>query len=333
MIYQTRGGSSLKKEKSTVLTNKRAYKQKKLFVDLKNGWQLYAMALPAMLLLFLFAYMPMGGLVIAFKKYNFRQGIWGSDWMDPLFKNFEILFHNNATAMNAIRNTLFLNILFIIVGTIFALLLAIAFNELTNKHLKKITQSLSFLPYFISTVVVGIFVSGVLSYENGTLNKLITSFGGEKVAFYMNASYWPIILLIVNIWKGAGYTSVIYLATLSGIDGSYYEAAQIDGATRWQQIWNISLPLLRPTVVVMTLLAVGRIMNADFGLFYNVTNDVPTLHATTDVLDTYIFRALRQTGDIAISSATGFFQSVISFVLVIICNGLARRYEKDSALF
>jgi putative aldouronate transport system permease protein len=333
MIYQTGGGRSLKRMNTNLPKNSNTKKRLKLFADLKNGWQLYAMALPAIILLFLFAYMPMGGLVIAFKKYNFRQGIWGSDWMDPIYKNFEILFKSNATAMNAIKNTLFLNTLFIVIGTIFALMLAIAFNELTNKHIKKITQSLSFLPYFISTVVVGIFVSGLLSYEHGTLNKLITSLGGEKIAFYMNASYWPLILLIVNIWKGAGYTSVIYLATLSGIDSSYYEAAQIDGATRWQQVWNISLPLLRPTVVVMTLLAVGRIMNADFGLIYNVTNDVPTLHSTTDVLDTYIFRALRQTGDIAISSATGFFQSVISFVLVIICNGLARRYEKDSALF
>ncbi len=308
-------------------------KAKRLFVDLRKGWQLYIMALPAMILLFLLAYMPMGGLVIAFKKYNFRQGIWGSDWMDPFYKNFEILFNNNKAAMSAIRNTLLLNALFIVAGTIFALLLALAFNELTGKILKKITQSLTFLPYFISTVVVGIFVSGLLSYDNGTINKLITSLGGEKIAFYMNAAYWPVILLIVNIWKGAGYGSVIYLATLSGIDESYYEAAKIDGATRWQQIRSISLPLLRPTVIIMTLLAVGRIMNADFGLFYNVTNDVPTLHSTTDVLDTYIFRALRQTGDIAISSATGFFQSVISFILVLICNGFARRYEKESALF
>ncbi|MGB8452228.1 MAG: ABC transporter permease subunit [Anaerocolumna sp.] len=308
-------------------------KKHKLYVDLKNGWQLYVMALPALVLLFLFAYMPMAGLVIAFKQYNFRQGIWGSDWMHPLFKNFEILFKHNTSAMLAIRNTLFLNILFISAGTIFALVLALSLNEIVNKHIKKITQSLTFLPFFISTVVVGIFVSGLLSYENGTLNKLITLLGGEKVAFYQHASYWPLILLLVNIWKGAGYSAVIYLATISGIDESYYEAAEIDGASRWQQIVNISLPLMRPTVIVMTLLAVGKIMNADFGLFYNITGAVPTLYSTTDVLDTYIFRALRQTGDIAISSATGFFQSVISFVLVIVCNNLARRYEKDSALF
>lgn len=340
MIYQKRGGSVLKKQKSNLQesneiyqTKSSFYKIKRLFVDMKKGWQLYIMALPAMILLFLLAYMPMGGLVIAFKKYNFRQGIWGSDWMNPFYKNFEILFNHNKAAMAAIRNTLLLNGLFIIAGTAFALLLALSFNELTSKWLKKIAQSLTFLPYFISTVVVGIFVTGLLGFDNGAINKLITSLGGEKIAFYMKPAYWPAILLFVNIWKGAGYSSVIYLSSLSGIDESYYEAAKIDGATRWQQVWNISLPLLRPTVIVMTLLAVGRIMNADFGLFYNVTNDMPTLHSTTDVLDTYIFRALRQTGDIAMSSATGFFQSVISFTLVIICNGIARRYEKDSALF
>lgn len=319
--------------KSNARKNGTISKRRKLFVDLKNGWQLYVMGLPAMLLLFLFAYMPMGGLVIAFKQYNFRKGIWGSDWVHPIFKNFEILFKNNAAAMQAIRNTLFLNFLFIVVGTVFALVLALSLNELANKYIKKLTQSLTFLPYFISTVVVGIFVSGLLSYENGTLNQLITNLGGEKVAFYMHPSYWPFILLVVNIWKGAGYSAVIYLSTLSGIDDSYYEAAQLDGASRWQQIVNISLPLMRPTIIVMTLLAVGKIMNADFGLFYNITGSMPTLYSTTDVLDTYIFRALRQTGDIAISSATGFFQSVISFILVVVCNQLARRYEKDAALF
>ena len=305
----------------------------KMGKKIKNNWQLYLMALPAVVLLFLFAYLPMGGLVIAFKDYQFRNGIWGSDWMNPWYKNFEILFRNNANALNAIRNTVCLNLLFISVGTIFALGLALAFNEISGKWLKKICQSFSFLPYFISTVVVGIFVSGMLGYESGVINRIITALGGEKVAFYMNPTYWPLILLIVNIWKGAGYSAVVYLATISGIDETYYEAARIDGATRGQQIWYISLPLLKPTVIIMTLLAVGKIMNADFGLFYNVTGDMPTLYSTTDVLDTYIYRALRQTGDIGISSATGFFQSVVGFIMVMISNLVARKYEADAALF
>lgn len=274
----------LKEKKAKPWKDKRNPIQKCL-VAVKKNWQLYLMALPAVVLLFCFAYMPMGGLVIAFKKYNFKKGIWGSDWMDPWYKNFEILFHNNAAALNAIRNTIFLNFLFIVCGTIFALALALAFNEVTNKYIKKLTQSFSFLPYFISTVVVGIFVTGLLGYENGVINRIITSFGGEKIAFYMEAKWWPMILVIVNIWKGAGYSAVVYLATISGFDNAYYEAAKIDGATRWQQTWYISLPLLRPTVITLTLLSVGKIMNADFGLFYNVTGDMPTLYATADVLD------------------------------------------------
>lgn len=306
----------------------------KRFVSaIRRNWQLYLMALPAIVFLFCFSYLPMGGLIIAFKRYNFRDGIWGSPWIDPIFKNFEILFKNNSAALQAIRNTVLLNLLFISVGTIFALALSLAFNEIQNKVLKKLTQSFSFLPYFISTVVVGIFVSGLLGYDNGVINRVITMFGGEKVAFYMNASYWPVILLIVNIWKGAGYSAVVYLATISGIDSSYYEAAKIDGATRWQQTWYISLPLLKPTVITLTLLSIGKIMNSDFGLFYNVTGDMPTLYATTDVIDTYIYRALRQMGDIGISSATGFFQSIVGFVLVLISNKLANMYESDAALF
>lgn len=274
----------------------------------------------------------MGGLLIAFKKYNFKLGILGSPFMDPWYKNFEILF-SSSTAFNALKNTIILNILFIGVGTVFAVALALCFNEITNRYLKKLTQSLSFLPYFISTVVVGIFVTGMLGFDNGVVNRIITSFGGERIAFYMEAKWWPWIMLVVNIWKGAGYNAVVYLATINGIDGSYYEAAKIDGATRWQQTKYISLPLLRPTVITMTLLAVGKIMNSDFGLFYNVTGDMPTLYATVDVIDTYIYRALRQLGDLGISSATSFFQSIVGFVLVLISNWAARKYEEGSALF
>ncbi len=304
-----------------------------LVARVRNSWQLYIMALPAMLLLFLFAYLPMGGLVIAFKDYQFKKGIWGSDWIHPWYRNFEILFRNNASAMSAIRNTVCLNLMFIICGTIFALALSLAINEITQKHVKKLCQSLTFLPYFISTVVVGIFVTGMLGYESGAINRFLISLGLERVAFYTEPSYWPVILLIVNIWKGAGYSAVVYLAGISGIDETYFEAAKIDGATRGQQIWYITLPLLKPTIIIMTLLAVGRIMNADFGLFYNVTGDMPLLYPTTDVLDTYIYRALRKMGDIGISSATGFFQSVVGFVMVMGSNLIARKYEKDAALF
>lgn len=319
--------------KAEAETNRKKNIGKRLAGALRKNWQLYLMALPAVVLLFCFAYMPMGGLVIAFKRYDFKMGIWGSPWIDPWYKNFEVIFKNNTAALQAIRNTIFLNLLFIVCGTVFALALSLAFNEVSNKYIKKLTQSFSFLPYFISTVVVGIFVSGLLSYENGVINRIITSMGGEKIAFYMEAKWWPMIMVLVNIWKGAGYSAVVYLATISGFDSGYYEAAKIDGASKWQQVWYISLPLLKPTVITLTLLSVGKIMNADFGLFYNVTGDMPTLYATTDVLDTYIYRALRQLGDIGISSATGFFQSVVGFVLVVVSNKVARKYEDSAALF
>jgi putative aldouronate transport system permease protein len=303
-----------------------------LLTRLANNSQLYLMAVPAVVLLFCFAYLPMFGLVIAFKRYNFMDGIFGSPWADPWYRNFNILF-NNPNAFNAMKNTLLLNALFISVGTVFALLLALGFNELRSPMYKKITQSITFLPFFISTVVLGVLVSGILAYETGSLNGIIASLGGKKVNFYMQPSYWPAIMLIVVIWKGAGYSSIVYLAGISGIDSAYYEAAEIDGATHAQQIWYITLPLLRPTVIILTIMAVGKIMNSDFGLFFNVTRDIPTLYPTMDVIDTYIYRALRQMGDVGISSATGFFQSVISFILVLCSNKLANKIEEDSALF
>ena len=291
------------------------------------------MALPAAALLFMFSYMPMFGTLIAFKRYKVKQGILGSKWMDPLFRNFEILFRPGSQAIVAIRNTLLLNLMFIAVGTVFAVFLALMFNELNNRSYKKLTQSLSFLPYFISTVVVGIFAQALLGYENGTINALMASAGADKINFYARPELWPLILLAVNIWKGAGYSSVVYLAAITGIDGTLYEAARIDGATKRDEIWYVTLPLLTPTITVMTLLAIGRIMNADFGFFYNVTGDNPNLYPTTDVLDTYIYRTLRKTGDMGISSAVGLFQSTCSLILVLISNFFARRIDESSALF
>ena len=298
-----------------------------------SSWQLYVMALPTAALLFMFSYMPMFGTLLAFKRFRIKDGILGSPWMNPLFRNFEILFRSNSAAVNAIKNTLLLNLIFIAVGTIFALALALMFNEIRHKRYKKITQSLTFLPYFISTVVVGIFAAGLLGYDNGVINGLLSSMGLPRIAFYMEPKYWPWILLAVNVWKGAGYSSVVYLATIAGIDSSYYEAAQIDGANKWNQVRYISLPLLRPTVIILTLLAIGRIMNADFGLFFNVTGDMPAIYSSTDVIDTFIYRTFRKTGDIGMSTAVGLFQSATSFVLVILSNWAARRIDDSAALF
>ena len=299
---------------------------------LRGHWQIYIMALPTVALLFCFNYMPMFGSILAFKKqFKPALGIWNSPWISPWYRNFLAL--RSADAMRAIRNTLSLNLMFIAVGTLFALSLALAFNEVRHSAYKKFTQSLSFLPHFISTVVIGIFASGLLNYENGSINGLLSSLGYEKIAFYMEPRYWPVILLIVTLWKSAGYNSVVYLATIAGIDAELYEAAKIDGANRWDEMLHISLPMLRPTVIVLTLLSVGRIMNADFGLFYNVTQDMPALYSATDVIDTYVYRLLRLQGNIGISTAVGLFQSVISFALVMLSNAAARKIDDSAALF
>jgi len=317
-----------------IYENTRSENIKKKLKRMLGDWQLYLMAVPCVALLFAFAYMPMGGLILAFKRVtDFSIGVFNNPWADPVFRNFELLFRGNPAAMSAIRNTLVMNFLFISVGTVFALLLALSFNEIRKPFYKRLTQSISFLPYFISTVVIGIFVSGMLAFETGSVSTLIYNLTGERPRFYQEPGYWPLIMLVVNIWRLGGFNAIIYLAAISGIDPQLYEAAEIDGASRRQQTWYITLPLLKPTIIILTILALGRIMNADFGLFFNVTRDVPSLYPTMDVLDTYIYRALRHTGDIGISTATGFFQSIVALILVVCSNKVADKIEKGSALW
>lgn len=293
---------------------------------------LYMMLVPAVVLLFLFCYMPLFGLVLAFKEFNFEMGIFHSPWTKPVFNNFLFLF-GSEYGIRAIRNTVLLNALFISAGLVFEVGFALIFNEINSKIFKKITQTLTFLPYFVSWIVVGVFTYNILTSDHAALNNFLSVLGLPKIDFITNASIWPIILVLINRWKLTGYGTIVYLATLSGIDSSYYEAAEIDGASRWQQIRFISLPLLRPTVIVLTLLAIGRIFNADFGMFFSVVGDAATLYSTTDVIDTFVYRSLRVSADIGMASAAGFVQSVLSFVLVILSNMAARKVDKDSALF
>ena len=300
--------------------------------ELIKNRTLYLMALPGMLVLFFFNYLPLFGLVLAFKEFNFKDGIWGSPWQTPIFNNFRYLFESDGV-IRATRNTIGLNLMFIIVGTIFAMMLAIALNEITHDLFKRLSQSFTFLPYFMSWIVVSVFIYGIFSTETGALNNILGNFGIGKIDWYTSPMYWPIILLFITIWKGVGYNSVIYLATLSGIDSSYYEAAKLDGASRWQLIRYISIPLMMPTAIILSLLALGRIMNADFGMFYGVIGDNSLLFSTTDVLDTFIYRNLRVLGDIGMASAASFYQSIIGFITVMVFNRLARSYDPDSSLF
>ncbi|MGO4546057.1 ABC transporter permease [Paenibacillus sp. 2TAB23] len=300
--------------------------------ELLRNRTLLLMFLPVATLLFLFNYLPLAGLVIAFKNFDFAKGIFGSDWMDPLFYNFEYLF-SSSTAFRAIRNTILLNALFIIVGLLFEVGFALLLNEIRNKYFKRVTQSLTFLPFFISWIVVGVFAYNLMNFESGAINRLLENIGMQPIDFYSEAGLWPLILTIAVRWKVTGYGTIIYLAALTSIDNSYYEAASIDGATRWQQIRYISIPMLRPTIIILTLLAVGRIMNADFGMFYAMVGDASLLFPTTDVIDTFVYRSLRKSGDIGMASAAGFQQSIIAFVLIIGSNYAARKIDKDSAIF
>lgn len=303
-----------------------------LLNDIAKNRALYLMFLPAMLLLLLFNYLPLSGLVLAFKDVDFANGIWGSDWTQPIYNNFIFLFSSDS-AIRAFRNTIGLNGLFIFCGIFFEVGLALLLNEINNAHFKRITQSITILPYFVSWIVVGVFAYNFFNTDNGTVNGLLSSMGFSKVEWYSKPEAWPFILVIINRWKVSGYGAIIYLATLTGIDSSYYEAAQMDGATKWHQIKYITLPLLRPTIIILTLLQVGKIMNADFGMFYAIVGDASQIFSSSDVIDTFVYRGLKQTGDIGMASAAGFVQSIISFLLVITSNKWARKLDKDSAIF
>lgn len=299
-------------------------------VRIKRFLPIYMMALPGLLYLFINNYMPLPGLVLAFKNYNARKGIFGSDWAG--LKNFEYLFATQD-AFVITRNTICYNVVFIIVNTVCAIAVAIILSELTSK-VKKFYQSAILLPYLISAVIISYLVFAFLSTENGFINNTILSaFGKEPISWYTEKKYWPFILVFVNTWKVLGYNCIIYLSTILGFDRSYYEAAAIDGASKWQQITKITIPMLKPTIIMLTLMSIGRIFYSDFGLFYQVPQNSGSLLSVTNTIDTYVYRGLLELGDISKSAAAGFYQSLVGFVLVLTANLIVRKIDKDSALF
>ncbi len=292
---------------------------------------LMLMLLPGVLYLLINNYLPMLGIVIAFKDVNFSKGLLGGDWVG--FKNFEYLF-KTSDAFLITRNTLLYNAAFILVNNIVAISIAVLLNEVRNRTLSRFYQSAVLLPYLISMVIVGYLAFSMLSIENGFLNKTVLPLLGlEPVAWYGEARYWPFILIIINAWKNAGYLSVIYFAAIIGIDREMYEAAEIDGAGRWRQVFKITIPMLSQVIIVMILLQIGRIFYADFGLFYQVPMDAGAIQSATNVIDTYVYRSFMNLGDIGMSSAAGLYQAVVGFVLVILSNYAVRRVDPDSALF
>ncbi|SFF20430.1 putative aldouronate transport system permease protein [Paenibacillus algorifonticola] len=298
---------------------------------LKRYRALFLMIIPGMIYLIINNYLPMFGVVIAFKDINYAKGILGSDWIG--FKNFEYLFETKD-AWIITRNTILYNGAFIVINTVLAIAVAILLNEVKKKLASRFYQSAILLPYLISMVVVGYLGLSLLNVESGFINKqLLPLLGMDPIAWYTEAKYWPYILAIVNIWKNVGYLCIIYLASIIGIDHEYYEAATIDGANKWHQIRSITVPLIMPTITIMTLLAIGRIFYSDFGLFYQVPLNSGPLQPTTDVIDTYVYRGLMTLGDIGMSSAAGLYQSLVGFVLVLAANYAVSRKNRDQALF
>ena len=298
---------------------------------LKEYWPLYLMMLPALLYLLINNYIPMAGMVIAFKKLNFAKGIWASPWAG--LKNFKFLFASKD-AWIITRNTLLYNVAFILVNMVVGIAIAILITEVKNIKLKKLYQSAILLPFLMSMVILSYIVYALLSAENGLVNNsILPLFHIDPIQWYQKPKYWPAVLIIANCWKGVGYGCLIYIASLIGIDPSFYEAARLDGASKWQEITKITLPSLVPTIITLLLLSIGRIFYSDFGLFYQVPMNSGVLFPTTNVIDTYVYRALIEQGNISMSSAAGVYQSLVGFCVVMLSNWIVRRVDKDQALF
>lgn len=295
---------------------------------MKKYLPIYIMMLPGLLYIIFNNLIPLPGLIVAFKNYSAKLGIYGSPWAG--LQNFKYLFNHDVWYIT--RNTILYNIVFILVNTTLSIVVAIILSEMGSK-VKKLYQSAILLPYLLSTVIISYLVYAFLSTDQGLVNKILENFGGEAVSFYSEKAYWPFILVFVNAWKGVGYSCIVYLATVLGFDRAYYEAAAIDGASKWQQIRYITLPLLKGTVIMMTMLNIGRIFYSDFGLFYQVPKNSGALYSVTNTIDTYVYRGLLENGSVNTSAAAGFYQSIVGFILVLGSNLLVRRKDPDSALF
>lgn len=305
-------------------------KEKVTFKRVKKYIPLYVMMIPGLVYLIINNYMPMPGLVIAFKTYSAKKGIYGSPWCG--LANFKYLFAT-SDAWVITRNTILYNIAFIVINTILSIAIAIILSELTSR-LKKFYQSAILLPHLLSTVIIAYLVYAFLCVDTGFVNtSILAPLGKDAVMWYTETKYWPFILIFVSAWKSVGYSCIVYLATILGFDRAYYEAATIDGCTKMQQIAKITLPMLKPTIVMLTLMSVGRIFYSDFGLFYQVPMNSGSLYPVTQTIDTYVFRGLLQLGNISMSSAAGVYQSLIGFILVLSANLAVRKIDPESALF
>lgn len=298
--------------------------------DLVYNRYLYALAIPAVVFSIIFAYLPMVGISIAFMNFNPLKGIFHSPWVG--LDNFRFFFRGSDWLMIT-RNTVLYNVAFIITGTVMSLALAIMLTELGRNLFVRIMQSVMILPNFISWPIIGLFTVAFFTADTGVLSHFFTSAGLPQISFYTNPHVWPWILVIMNLWKTAGFGAIVYMAAIVGIDKELYEAARIDGASRFSCIFRITLPLLKSTIVVLFLLSLGNIFGGNLDMIYSLVGDNSFLFPATDTIDTYVFRALRTTGSMGMTQAIALYQSLVGFVLVVAANKLAGKLDQDSALF
>ena len=296
----------------------------------RKHWMLYSMSLPAVILLLIFNYLPMVGIVMAFQDLDYSEGIFTSPFIG--FKNFEFLF-TSPMIWDITKNTILYNVAFIIVNTVLSVGLALMINELTNKTFAKIIQTILIMPFFLSTVVLAMIVYAFLAYDYGFANTILQGLGLDPQNWYNMPDFWPGFLIFVNAWRGIGFSSVTYTAVISGISQEYYEAATVDGASRWQQIWYITLPHLKTILCINLINAVGGMFRSDFGLFYTVTRNSGALYPTTQTLDVYIYNALQSMINLGMTTAAGLYQSVVGFILVLAANKIIKSIDSDSAMF
>lgn len=302
------------------------------FGEIVRNRYLYLLTLPGIAYFVIFHYLPMVGVYYAFVDFNARAPFFGLGSPFVGFDKFRFFFTSNDWILITV-NTLYLNALFIITGLLVQVTLAVAINEIGSSVFKRFAQTFVFLPNFLSWTVISVFSLAIFASDGGLLNNIITSFGFEGINFYQTAAVWPFMLVVIRIWKGAGFGTVIYLSAISGISQEMYEAAAIDGANRLQRIMRITVPQLRSTMVMLFILAVGGIFYGDFGMIFALVGDNPLLRSTTDVIDTYVYRALRMNNDISMSAAVGLFQSAVGFIMVISANAITKKLDEASALF
>jgi putative aldouronate transport system permease protein len=321
---------TINKRASSEPKRKTAYWGSEILKELRKNYLMFLMLLPAVLYFVIFHYLPMVGVVLAFKRFNYFDGILRSPWIG--FSNFRFLFVS-GTIWRITRNTILYNVAFLTVNIFLQVTMAILISELASKVFKKVSQTILFLPHFVSYVLVAAFVYNLFNFQNGTMNTIIQSLGFEPVNFYGRPGVWKYVLMFFYQWKGIGYGTVIYLATITGISPEFYEAARIDGANKWQEITKITIPQLKPTIIIIVLFAVGNILKGQFELFYQIIGDNGPLYAATDIIDTYVFRMLTRTFDIGMGAAAGVYQSTFGLITILFVNWIVKRVNEDYALF